>query len=111
VVRFTETLAAELDPALVRVNALAPGAFGSDLWTDALRAVEGPPPSAAASAAVVDRAAACAAWLLSPDSRPLTGKLIAAQWDPWDAWGPDRLAALQRSDRLTLRRRSPEQVP
>jgi NAD(P)-dependent dehydrogenase (short-subunit alcohol dehydrogenase family) len=110
VVRHTETLAAELDPTRVRVNALAPGAFASDLWTAALQAVEGPAPGAAASEGVLRRAAACAAWLLSDGSRPLSGKLVAAQWDSWDTWGPDRRAALQHSDRLTLRRQPAEAV-
>jgi len=110
VVRHTETLAAELDPARVRVNALAPGAFASDLWTGSLQAVEGPAPSAEASEAVLRRAAACAAWLLSDASQPLSGKLVAAQWDRWDTWGTDDLAALQHSDLLTLRRRVPEPV-
>jgi NAD(P)-dependent dehydrogenase (short-subunit alcohol dehydrogenase family) len=110
VVRHTETLAAELGAARLRVNALAPGAFASDLWSGALQEVEGPAPTATASEAVLRRAAACAAWLLSDESRPLTGKLVAAQWDPWDTWAPDCLAALQDSDRLTLRRQPAEPV-
>lgn len=105
VVRHTETLAAEFSPAGVRVNALAPGAFASDLWTEQLRALEGPPP--AASEHVLDRAAACATWLLSDESRPLSGKLVAAQWDPWDTWCHEDLITLQDSDMLTLRRREP----
>jgi NAD(P)-dependent dehydrogenase (short-subunit alcohol dehydrogenase family) len=110
VVRYTETLAAELDPARIRVNALAPGAFASDLWTGALQAVEGPAPTARVSDVVLRRAAACAAWLLSKRSLPLSGKLVAAQWDRWHTWGPDHLVRLQNSDRLTLRRRPAEPV-
>jgi len=108
VVRHTETLAAEFSPAGVRVNALAPGAFASDLWTEQLRSREGPPPE---SEHVLDRAAACASWLLSDESRPLSGKLVAAQWDPWDTWCREDLIALQDSDLLTLRRRAPEPRP
>jgi NAD(P)-dependent dehydrogenase (short-subunit alcohol dehydrogenase family) len=107
VVRHTETLAAEFSPAGMRVNALAPGAFASDLWTEQLRALEGPPSAATASEHVLDRAAACATWLLSDESRPLSGKLVAAQWDPWDTWCREDLIALQESDMLTLRRREP----
>ena len=85
-VRFTETLAEELRPRGIRCNAVAPGKMAT-----AMTGFEGDSPR---------KAAELVAWLASPESAPITGKLISAVHDDWraeDFWMLDK-------DRLTLRR-------
>jgi 3-oxoacyl-[acyl-carrier protein] reductase len=116
VVRFTETLAVELRPHNVQVNAIAPGAVDTRLQDELLRAGDragadlhgriralrergtgGVPPAVPAGLAV---------WLASDESGTVTGKLISAPHDPWRDWGPsgDELSA---SPMYTLRRLDP----
>jgi NAD(P)-dependent dehydrogenase (short-subunit alcohol dehydrogenase family) len=114
-VRFTETLAHETAEQGIRVNAIAPGAMNTAILEDVLRAGEanagkeyeaavrqkcsgGQPP---------EKAAALACYLASPESAPLTGRLIAAIWDPWRGLAA-RGEELQGSDIYTLRRITPE---
>jgi 3-oxoacyl-[acyl-carrier protein] reductase len=52
------------------------------------------------------RAARLVAWLLSPESDGVSGRLISAQWDDWQALGA-RCEELQQSDIYTLRRIGP----
>jgi 3-oxoacyl-[acyl-carrier protein] reductase len=113
VVRLTENLAAELAPAGVRANSVAPGFVvspmhdatlraGSHLAGEAYfertrRAVEeggGDPPQDAAD---------LVAFLLSDAAAGISGKLVSARWDPWrDARFCDRLR--EDGDLATLRR-------
>ena len=44
-----------------------------------------------------------AVFLASDASNGITGRLIAAKWDNWQAW-PEHLAELEKSDIYTLRR-------
>ena len=53
--------------------------------------------------AVMERAAALAVFLASERARSITGRLISAPWDNWEAW-PDHAEALKGSDLYTLRR-------
>jgi len=96
----------------MRINAIAPGfvatrmatqtlaagsdAIGEDQYKRALADVErgGVPP---------ERAAALAAQLLSPATSGISGKLISAQWDPWE--DPEFLQRLREyPDFATVRR-------
>lgn len=113
VVRLTETLAEEVKPFNVQVNAIAPGLVDTRLLDDLLAAGErggeqfararrlretgegGVPP---------ELPAALALWLASDKSRGLTGKLIAAPHDGWRGWDEHRIAALMASPWFTLRR-------
>jgi 3-oxoacyl-[acyl-carrier protein] reductase len=115
VVRFAETLAEEMRPFNIEVNALAPGFVatrmhaatlmagaraGQDYLDRTRRGLEsgGVPPSVAAGAA---------AFLLSDRVKGITGKFVSAPHDGWDAW-PQYLQAIQDTDIFTLRRIIPK---
>jgi NAD(P)-dependent dehydrogenase (short-subunit alcohol dehydrogenase family) len=93
VVRLAETLAEELRPFRVDVNAIAPGALATRMVDEVLAA--GPEKVGAAffaknkqwkekGATPPEFGARLAVYLASPKSDGLTGKLISAQWDPWE---------------------------
>ena len=93
VVRLMETLAEELKPFRVDVNAIAPGALATRLVDEVLAA--GPEKVGAAfyeknrqwkdkGATPLELGAKLAVYLASSPSDGITGKLISAQWDPWE---------------------------
>jgi NAD(P)-dependent dehydrogenase (short-subunit alcohol dehydrogenase family) len=93
VVRLAETLAEELKPYHVDVNAIAPGALKTRLVQQVLEA--GPEKVGADffaknkkwaedGAVPLDLGARLAVYLASAESNGITGKLISAQWDPWE---------------------------
>jgi NAD(P)-dependent dehydrogenase (short-subunit alcohol dehydrogenase family) len=93
VVRLAETLAEELKTFNVDVNAIAPGALKTRLVQQVLDA--GPEKVgadffsknkkwAADGAVPLDLGARLAVYLASAESNGITGKLISAQWDPWE---------------------------
>jgi NAD(P)-dependent dehydrogenase (short-subunit alcohol dehydrogenase family) len=93
VVRLTETLAEELRPCHVDVNAIAPGALATRLVDEVLAA--GPEKVGpafykrnqqwkASGATPLALGANAAIYLASAQSDGITGKLISAQWDPWE---------------------------
>lgn len=115
VVRLTETLAEEYRAEKIEVNAIAPGALRTRLTQQVVAA--GPEKAGAdfyarnkkwadEGAADPKLAAALCVWLASPDSNGVTGKLISAQWDPWQ--DPAKFRALATGDVYTLRRIVPE---
>jgi len=92
-VRLMETLAEELKPFNVDVNAIAPGALATRLVDEVLAA--GPEKAGAAffeknrqwkdkGATPPELGASLAVYLASAESDGITGKLISAQWDPWE---------------------------
>lgn len=92
VVRLAETLAEELKPFHVDVNAIAPGALNTRLVQQILEA--GPEKVGAGffaknqkwaegGAVPLSVGASLAVYLASAESNGITGKLISAQWDPW----------------------------
>jgi 3-oxoacyl-[acyl-carrier protein] reductase len=108
VVRFTETLARELDGTGIDVNAIAPGALNTRMRDDVLAA--GPELAGAEYAAARDRgetsfapATALATYLASAASDGVSGRLIAALWDDWASLAEQDLGA----DVYTLRRVTP----
>ena len=113
-VRLTETLAEELEPHNIQVNALAPGAINTRMLDEVLAAGElaGAELAQAQRRAErggtsIERAAQLAVFLASADSDGLTGKLIAAPHDDWRDWDAARIAALNESPWYTLRRIDP----
>ena len=93
VVRLMETLAEELKGFHVDVNAIAPGALATRLVDEVLTA--GPEKVGAAffeknktwkekGAVPLELGASVAVYLASAQSNGITGKLISAQWDPWE---------------------------
>ena len=112
VVRFTETLALEVKEFGIDVNAVAPGALATRL-TDQLIAA-GPERVGAGlhermsklqqeGGTPLSVGASLCAYLASAESDGLTGRLIAAQWDPWPFSG-DIKARIDKTDIYTLRR-------
>lgn len=92
-VRLAETLAEELKPYHVDVNAIAPGALKTRLVQQVLEA--GPEKVGADffsknkkwaedGAVPLDLGARLAVYLASAESDGISGKLISAQWDPWE---------------------------
>jgi NAD(P)-dependent dehydrogenase (short-subunit alcohol dehydrogenase family) len=113
VVRLTENLASELSDHGVRVNAVAPGFVMTDMQAGIMRA--GPDLAGSdyfertrkaleeRTGDSPERAASLVDFLLSPEADGITGRLISAQWDPWeDESFRERLRA--DADLATLRR-------
>lgn len=115
-VRFSETLAIETAPHGIRINAVAPGAFASGM-TQAVREAEenaGIVELAAAQSlldrgdrANAEKAARLIAYLTLGAGRDVSGKLISAVWDRWDALHCNA-DVVAHQDVFTLRRIVPE---
>ena len=114
VVRFTETLAAEVAQYGIDVNAIAPGAVNTQMLEQVLEA--GGRAGAGAQAEAqrqqtgggVDPAlpAALVVFLASPRSDGLSGRLLSAVWDAWE--GLD-IEQVMKTDHYTVRRVVPPQ--
>jgi len=110
-VRFTESLAEELEPANIQVNAVAPGPVNSRMWEEMraagilggsalLKEIKQMDQSGGASP---DRAAGLAVFLASSRSNRLTGRLLSAIWDDWEHI-ENHMGKIASSDVWTLRR-------
>lgn len=93
-VRFTETLAVELEPHNIQVNAVAPGAVNTRMLDEILAAGEkaGAEYEQAlerlkSGGTPVELVCELILFLASTASGRLTGKLISAPHDPWREWG------------------------
>ena len=121
VVRLTECLAEELGPRGIAVNAVAPGMVATEIHAATLEA--GPDKAGAehfektqavlAEGGVpMEVPVACVQFLLSPEADGLTGKTIAANFDPWRT--PQfqaHLAEITKSEVYTMRRINPVHLP
>lgn len=116
VVRLMETLAEELRPFDVDVNAIAPGALATRLVDEVLAA--GPEKVGSAffeknrqwkekGATPLELGAQLAGYLAGSQSDGITGKLISAQWDSWGSLH-EHHDDLAKSDIYCLRRIVPE---
>ncbi len=117
VVRLIETIAEELRGQPIDLNAIAPGAINTRLTDEVLALgpkVVGEAEFAAAQkqkatgGASLEKALGLVEWLLSPASDGISGRLLAAPWDPWATLGA-HAADLASSDIYTLRRITPEE--
>ena len=115
-VRLMETLAEELREFGIDVNAIAPGALATRLVDEVLAA--GPEKVGQAyfdknkqwkenGATPLEKGASLAVYLASAESDGITGKLISAQWDPWQRLH-EKVEELAGSDVYCLRRIVPE---
>jgi NAD(P)-dependent dehydrogenase (short-subunit alcohol dehydrogenase family) len=113
VVRLTETLAEELKPYNIAVNAIAAGLVDTRLLDPVLAAKERGGDQFARvrrlratgeGGVPAELPAALALWLASDASHGLTGKLISAPYDGWRDWDQRRIVALKASPWFTLRR-------
>ena len=117
--RLADTLAEELKPHNVQVNVIAPGLVDTQLQDEVLKAgeragglyekIKGARETGAGTVPP-DLAAELAVFLASEDSGSLTGKLIAAPYDPWREWAGkgDQLNAtpmyaIRRLDPFTIK--------
>jgi 3-oxoacyl-[acyl-carrier protein] reductase len=112
VVRFAETLALEVKDDGIDVNSIAPGALNTRLLDEVLAA--GPEKvgqdfydrslaQKQKGGVPLSKGADLAVFLASDAARGITGRLISAVWDKWEAW-PQHLNELSASDLYTLRR-------
>jgi 3-oxoacyl-[acyl-carrier protein] reductase len=115
VVRLAETLAEELREFHVDVNAIAPGALKTRFVDQVLAAGPGKVGKAffeknkkwsEDGAVPLELGANLAVYLASSQSDGITGKLISAQWDPWEKLR--EFKADLNSDIYTLRRIVPK---
>ncbi len=117
ILRLVETIAAETKDAPFDINAIAPGAINTRL-TDEVIAL-GPTivgqaeydtavKQKATTSNALEKTIGLVDWLLSAESDRVSGRLLAAVWDPWARLGR-HAAALAKSDVYTLRRILPEE--
>ena len=116
VVRVMETLAEELRPYHVDVNAIAPGALNTRFLDDVLASGKDAVGEAFYAKALkqketggvpLEKGARLCVYLASSQSNGITGKLISAQWDPWERLHEHK-DELAKSDIYALRRIVPE---
>jgi NAD(P)-dependent dehydrogenase (short-subunit alcohol dehydrogenase family) len=116
-VRFTETIAGEVEDLGIRVNCVAPGVMNTEMLREVLLA--GPERAGAAEyerarklvaegAADPGLASDLIVYLASEESAAITGKLISAVWDPWRTLH-EHVEDLRNTDVYTLRRILPEE--
>jgi 3-oxoacyl-[acyl-carrier protein] reductase len=116
VVRLTETLAEELREFGIEINTIAPGALNTRLLEEVLEA--GPETvgetfykkslqQAKEGGVPLEKGARLCVFLASKASNGITGKLISAQWDPWENLQL-HLGEIVNSDIYTLRRIVPK---
>jgi NAD(P)-dependent dehydrogenase (short-subunit alcohol dehydrogenase family) len=110
-VRFTESLAAELRDNNIQINAIAPGPVKSRMWEELRAAGAAGGPQALEELKQMDMtggvsaecAAALAVFLASDHSNGLTGRLISTMYDNWRQI-ESRIPEIMASDAGTLRR-------
>lgn len=116
VVRFTETIAMELEGSGIEVNAIAPGQLKTRMMDQLIQAgpesagkkdIESARLCSAEGGTPLAVGAGLCAFLASSASDGINGKLISAPWDPWEDL-PNHLEDLQNTDVYTLRRITPK---
>lgn len=117
IVRLVENIAEETRGQPLDINAIAPGAINTRLTDEVIRLGPATVGQAEYDAAVkqkatgggsLDKALGLVEFLLSEKSDGISGRLLAAPWDPWPTL-EQHSAALAASDVYTLRRIVPEE--
>jgi 3-oxoacyl-[acyl-carrier protein] reductase len=113
-IRFSETLAVELAPKGIMVNAVAPGFVLTPAHQATIRAgirksgtlqYRRTQTLMKEGGASMERVIDCVKALLSPSYRGLTGKTISVNFDPWDTEAFERfIPDIARSDLYSMRR-------
>jgi 3-oxoacyl-[acyl-carrier protein] reductase len=113
-VRLTETLAEEVRPYNIQVNAIAPGAVNTRMLDEVLAAGAAAGDELAAArkrqtqgGTPAEVAAKLIVFLASAAADGLSGKLISAPHDDWRTWDAAHIAGLAASPWYTLRRMDP----
>jgi 3-oxoacyl-[acyl-carrier protein] reductase len=109
IIRFSESLAAEVKNFGIDVNVIAPGAVDTDMVSEILAAGDSAGEAAMQDALKVrqtggtglEAPAKLAVYLASSDSDGITGRIISAPWDPWKEL---RKSDLEKTSLYTLRR-------
>jgi len=112
VVRLTETVAEEVAPFNVQVNAVAPGVLKTAMQTEIIKAgkLAGVKAIQDAENAIrgdglgMQRAVRLILWLAFSAPQNLTGKLISAPHDDWESWNAETVGQIVGRPWLTLRR-------
>lgn len=120
VVRLTETLALELAPQGMAINAVAPGFVATEIHDATLRSGPGlaghaffkqTQRSLQEGSVPIEVPVACVKFLLSEAARGLTGKTISASFDPWGTPAfSELIPQLNTSDVYTMRRINPSNL-
>lgn len=116
VIRFTESLAAEVKEHKIFVNAITPGAVNTAFLDEVLRA--GPEKSGkefyekslkqkAEGGESPEKAAELCVFLASDAAYGIAGKVISAIWDDWKKF-PGNIRDIMKSDVYTFRRIKPK---
>ncbi len=117
VIRLVEILADEWRELPIDINAIAPGAISTRLTDEVLRLgskvvgkkeFEQATKVKQSGGGSLEKVSGLINFLLSADSDGLTGKIIAAQWDPWSEWvSVESRSKVIQSEQYTLRRTVP----
>jgi 3-oxoacyl-[acyl-carrier protein] reductase len=116
IVRLAESVAVDVKEEGIDVNSIAPGALNTRMMNELIAA--GPEAVGQAffdrmrkvaeeGGTPLERGAALAVFLASAESDGITGRLLSAPWDPWEALQQHR-GDLDESDIYTLRRIVPK---
>lgn len=117
IVRLVENIAEETRGQTFDINAIAPGAINTRLTDEVIRlgpAIVGQAEydtavqQKASGGGSLDRTLGLIEFLLSEKSDGITGRLLAAPWDPWPTLDT-HAGTLAKSDIYTLRRILPEE--
>jgi len=111
IVRLTETLAKEVEPFNIQVNAIAPGTVNTRMLQQVLEAgtaagedeLEHCKQQLESGGTPAELPAALALYLASDESDGLTGRLISAVWDDWQNM-TEKIPVIKSSELYTLRR-------
>ena len=110
IIRFTETVAKELENYNIDINAIAPGAMKTKMTFDVLKADDLAGEELHNAEKVIESGGSnmkkvtdLALFLASDQSNGLSGKTISAQWDDLE-FIKNNISSIQNSNKFTMRR-------